>query len=235
MLSFFARLAWKALIALALTVASYDIRAQSANTIADETTYGDGSTALDTMEIITAPVPLMAVSRKTHCCLVSAGDFFIDLPLTGTAGIECRKGDGPPTYDIYQVIVTFDQVVTNHPGTVTVTGQIGTPMATSHTGFPGGPNDVTVELSSVANMQTITITLSGVGVNGDGSAVIPMGILCADTNGNGTVNSTDVVQTKIRSGPVTSATFRSDVNHDGLVDAGDTIIVRKKVGTALPP
>jgi len=56
-----------------------------------------------------APAPAVALSRKNHS---RAGDFDIDLPLTGTSGIECRTGGA--TND-HQLIVTY-------AGNVTVTG-----------------------------------------------------------------------------------------------------------------
>ena len=52
------------------------------------------------------PVPLSAVSRKTHG---AAGAFDINLPLTGSSGIECRSGGA--TGD-HQLIVTFASPVT---------------------------------------------------------------------------------------------------------------------------
>ena len=46
----------------------------------------------------------------------------------------------------------------------------------------------------------------------------------------------DALQTRNRSGQVTDATnFRSDVNTDGLVNSGDTLIVRTASGTTIGP
>src|SRR2546430_4951076 len=69
------------------------------------------------------PVAQSAVSRKTHG---GAGDFEVDLPLTGTTGVECRSGGA--TND-FTMVVTFT-------GNVTVTGS---PQAqvTSGTGTIG--------------------------------------------------------------------------------------------------
>jgi hypothetical protein len=52
------------------------------------------------------PIPTSVVSRKTHG---TAGDFDIDLPLTGTPGIECRTGGANGDH---QVVVTFAVPVT---------------------------------------------------------------------------------------------------------------------------
>ena len=63
-----------------------------------------------------------------------------------------------------------------------------------------------------------------------------MGVLLGDTSGNGTVNATDVSQTKLQSGqPVTSANFREDVNANGSINATDVSSVKLKSGTSLPP
>ena len=63
-----------------------------------------------------------------------------------------------------------------------------------------------------------------------------MGVLLGDVNGNGSVNSTDVSQTKLQSGQaVTNANFREDVNVNGSINATDVSSVKLKSGTALPP
>jgi len=168
------------------------------------------------------------------------GGFDIDLPLTGTPGIECRTGGA--TSD-YTMVVTFS-------GNVTVTGN---PQAqvTSGTGCVGSGgtctgnvtvsgNTVTVPLTNIANAQTINVQING--VNSAGSDVpatdftIPMSILIGDTNGNGTVNAADVAQTKGRLGQTVNATnFRSDVNANGTLNAADAAIVKQNSGTSLPP
>jgi len=46
-----------------------------------------------------------------------------------------------------------------------------------------------------------------------GNLDIPMGVLVGDTTGNGTVNASDVAQTKANSGQAANASnFRTDVN-----------------------
>lgn len=52
-----------------------------------------------------------------------------------------------------------------------------------------------------------------------------MGFLTGDTNGNRTVNATDVSQTKSRLGQAVDATnFRSDLNANGTINAADTAL-----------
>ena len=167
---------------------------------------------------------LSAVSRKTHG---SAGTFDIALPLGAPAGIECRSvGAGGN----HQVVVTFGSPITiNGLSVMSRDGQAGG-AATAN------GNIVTVNLTAVANAQTLLITLLGAS-NGSTTAdlAIPMGVLAGDTNGDGTVNSGDSLQTRSRSGQALGATnFRSDVNVDGAVNTGDSLIVRSRSGSALP-
>ena len=110
----------------------------------------------------------------------------------------------------------------------------GTGSVTTATG--SGTTAVTVNLTSVTNAQTITVTLFGVndGTN-TGNLGIPMGVLLGDTSANGTVNSTDVSQTKLKSGQAVDATsFRQDVTVSNSINATDVGTVKARVGTALP-
>jgi hypothetical protein len=64
---------------------------------------------------------------------------------------------------------------------------------------------------------------------------ITMGVLFGDTSGNGTVNATDVSQTKLRSGqPVDATNFRNDVTVSNSINGTDVSTVKLKTGTALP-
>jgi len=90
-----------------------------------------------------------------------------------------------------------------------------------------------VPLTNVANAQTIQVTLNG--VNGSTNFAIPMSILIGDTNGNGTVNASDLSQTKSRVGHAVDGTnFRSDVNANGYIDVVDVSIAKSSAGTGLP-
>jgi hypothetical protein len=182
------------------------------------------------------PTVSSAVSRKMHG---SAGTFDIDLPLTGTPGIECRTGGA--TND-YTMVVTFT-------GNVTVTGmpQAEVILGAGCVGSGGVCNGgmvtvsgavVTVPLTNLADDQTISVRLNGVNGAADTPATdftIPVSILIGDTSANGIVNATDVSQTKSRVGqPVDTTNFRSDVNTNGTLNASDVAIVKGKVGTSLP-
>ena len=96
--------------------------------------------------------------------------------------------------------------------------------------------EITVNLTGVVTGQTIAVTLFNVndGTN-TGNVVIPMGVLVGDSNANGTVNASDVSQTKARLGQtITSANFRSDVNANGGINGSDVSLVKSRLGTGLP-
>jgi hypothetical protein len=169
------------------------------------------------------PTPTEIVSQKTH----GADSFGIDLPLTGSPGIECRTGGASGNH---QVMVTFAAPVTFTFAAVTS----GTGSVTDATG--SGTTAVTVNLTDVANAQKIIVTLFGVDDGTDtGNLGIPMGVLLGDTSGNGLVNSTDVSQVQAQSGQAVSmSNFRKDVNANGLINSTDVSAVQAKSGTGLP-
>jgi hypothetical protein len=171
--------------------------------------------------------PLLGVaSRKTH----GSTDFDIDLPLSGTAGVECRSGGAN---SIFNLVYTFHRNV-SVPGAATKTqgnAIVGVPVL--------GPNanQVTVPLRSVTNAQHLIITLNGVQDTSGvlNNLVARMDVLLGDINGNGVVNSTDTSLTQAESGKtVTTANFRTDVNANGAINSTDTSIVQSKSGTGLP-
>ena len=179
---------------------------------------GGNGTDIGAFELLTP----YGVSRKAH----GATNFDIDLPLTGTAGIECRAGGANGDH---QVIVTF-------PSTVSLTSANVTTGTGSVSSSSVNGAQVTVNLTGVANAQTIVITLFGVDNGTNTTNVnIPMGVLLGDTTGNGSVNSTDVSQTKGQSGNAAIAgNFRTDINLNGAITSSDVSAVKSKSGTALP-
>lgn len=172
------------------------------------------------------PVPVSAVSRKTHG---SVGDFDVNLPLVGQSGIEDRTGGASGNY---KVVITFAAPVTVTNATVTP-GAGGTGSVSS---FSVNNTQVTVNLTNVSNAQTLTVNLIGVNVGGNsGNVGIPMAVLVGDTNADRFCDAVDVSQTKSQSGKAVGlANFREDVNVDGFIDAVDTSLVKSKSGTALP-
>ena len=165
-----------------------------------------------------------AVSRKIHG---SAGTYDINLPLTGDSGVESRSTTGSHT-----LVFSFTNTVVS--GSASVTSGTGTAAAPTF-----AANTMTVELSGVADVQKITVTLNNVTdifAQTLPSASVQMRKLVGDTSGDGTVNSGDAIQTRNRSGQTTNATnFRSDVNVEGNVNSGDATIVKGRSGNSVSP
>ncbi len=163
-----------------------------------------------------APTPTQVVSRKLH----NGVPFDINLPLMGSPGIECRSGGATNNYQVvlsFASAVTFDSAAVT-AGTGTVSGSSG-----------NGTTDVTVNLTGVSNGQTITIKLFSVNKGGD--LPVQMSVLVGDTTGDGTVNASDVSQTKMNSGQVVdAANFRTDVNANGSINASDVALVKANSG-----
>ncbi len=176
-----------------------------------------------------APVAQLinVVSRKTHG---SAGDFDIKLaplvPPTSTA-VECRAEGAA-----YHVVFLFAQPVT-------FTGASSTSGAVTTNPAPGSSptSEVTVNLTGVsATPQTVTVSLLGASAGAaPADFTARMSVVVGDTDGNGSVNSTDVSQTKAESGSVTDEdNFRRDVSTNGLINSTDVSIVKSRSGTGLP-
>jgi Dockerin type I domain len=164
------------------------------------------------------------VSRKTHG---SAGDFDVNLPLSGDAGVECRSTGANHTF-----VFSFTNNVVS--GNASVTSGIGT--VSGNPVFSG--NTMTVNLTGVSDQQQITVTASNVmDTFGQTLPDTPVSavILAGDTNGNRTVNAADVAQTKAQQGaPVDQTNFRTDVNANGTINAADTSLVKASLGNSVP-
>ena len=187
------------------------------------TSSSSWNTRIGKFKFPSAPAVVSAVSRKTHG---SAGDFDIALPATGSPGIEDRVG---PVAGAHQIIVNFAGNVSASSASVTS----GTGNADN---FSVSGAQITVNLSGVANAQVLTIKLGSVSDGAStGDVSVQMAVLTGDTTGEGTVNATDVSQTKLQSGqPVTSGNFRADVNANGSINGTDVSLVKFRSGTALP-
>ncbi|MDQ6654959.1 MAG: multicopper oxidase domain-containing protein, partial [Verrucomicrobiota bacterium] len=96
-------------------------------------------------EVVAPIAPVRIVSRKTHA---AAGTFDIDLPLTGTPGIECRTGGAANSY---QLVFTFAAPISFSGASVTS----GTGAVSSSSG--SGTNTVMVNLTGVANAQRLAV------------------------------------------------------------------------------
>jgi probable HAF family extracellular repeat protein len=166
-----------------------------------------------------------AASRKVHG---SAGTFDVNLPLAGEPGVECRNSGG----DLL-LVFTFNSTMAS--GGATVTG--GTASVAGTPTFDH--NTITVELTGVADVQQITVTLRN--VTDIFSRTLPdtavsVNMLIGDTNGNRSVNASDISGTKTQTGsPVTAANFRTDINASGAITASDISQVKANSGHTLSP
>lgn len=162
-------------------------------------------------------------SRKVH---PGAATFDVDL-LAAPRGIECRLAGFTGTSGVdHKIIFTFINAIANC-GSASVGSLSSGPLS----------NQCTVDLSGVANAQSLTVTLSNVldVQNNTGNVPITIGVLAGDTNGDGVVNSADISQTKMQSGRAVDATnFREDVAVSGSINSADISAVKSKSGTALP-
>ena len=162
------------------------------------------------------------VSRKTHG---AAGVFDINLPLSGTPGVESRTGD-------YTMVATFSNNVVS--GNASVTGGVGTVNGSPT--FSG--HAMTINLTGVTTAQTITVTLSN--VTDEFAQVLPdtpvsMGVLVGDVNANRAVNAGDVSLCKSHLGEAANGgNFRSDVNANGAINSADVAIVKAHLGEGIP-
>jgi hypothetical protein len=167
-----------------------------------------------------------AISRKTHG---AAGDFDVDLPLTGNPGIECRNGG---TAGNHRIIVTFPNAVTCNDAQVT-----GGTDSVSSFSVNGGGTEVTVNLTGIGNAQMITVTLIGLndGIN-TGDVAVQMSVLPGDTTADGAVNSSDISEAKTQSGQVAApSNFRTDVTTNGVINSSDISLAKSKSGSGLSP
>ncbi|HSU85446.1 MAG TPA: YCF48-related protein [Chthoniobacterales bacterium] len=165
-----------------------------------------------------------AASRK--------GRFDIALPLTGTAGIECRSGGADGRY---QVALTFNNPVNSVDGIATSCGTVRASTIDSR-----DAHQFLVSLAGVTcNAENVTLTITGVHDdqgNVLSTASVTMGLLLGDVSGDGVVHSTDTHRTKVDRGQQTNSTnFRDDIDTNGRIDRADFALIKAQVGTTLPP
>ena len=182
----------------------------SGSPLASAELYGPG---------IGAPNLVSAASRLTHR---TAGSFDIDMPLSGTSGVEDRDASG-----IFLAVFTFDAPVTS--GNAQVVG--GTATAGTPT-FSG--NEMRVALSNVADVQVVIIEISGVN-EGGATWDVPFGFLIGDVDGNRMVaKADDNILRADQHQVVTGSNFRDDINLSGMVDRPDHLAVKAHAHHSLP-
>ncbi len=172
--------------------------------------------------VVPAPVLQSAVSRRIQ----GQTAYDIPLPLTGATGIECRALSGGVT-----VVLTFDRPI------ATASAAIAAGNATLLGAATPSGNAVFVNLGSVGNAQSITVSLTGVTAVGGstaGNASLTLRTLEGDVTGNGIVSGADVNFVKINVGvPVDATNFRSDVSANGVLSGADVNFVKINVGASV--
>ncbi len=164
-----------------------------------------------------------AFSRGAH----GSQTFDLDLPIVGAVGVEGRNINGS-----LALVFTFNAPITGGSASV----QAGAASISGNVAFAG--NSMRVELTNVADAQTLTLNLSG--VNDAFGRAIPslpmtMQILLGDVTGNGVVNASDVGLVKNESGAaVTLGNFRADVSMNGVINATDIALVKSHSGARTP-
>jgi hypothetical protein len=219
-------------------VATFGLEIQSPNRLIRSATHGRGM--YDTTIAASAPAApqlLTATSRKTHG---SSGTFDINMPLTGTSGVECRRGSttGNAPGD-FTIVLRFSNVLSGgmSGGSATFASTSGGTGSVNSVVFSG--SDMIVALTNVSNAQTATLTVNNVqDANGNtlASASVPLGFNIGDVAATDrTTNAGDVTVAKNASGAALSvANFRSDVNTDGAINSGDALTIKSKSGSTIP-
>ena len=160
-----------------------------------------------------------AASRLTHG---SAGTFDINMPLSGTSGVECRSAN------TYNAVFTFDGAVTS--GEVTVQNGTATVGAISFSG-----NSMIAQVTGVTAAEIVTLRPQNINGDGQSHGDIQFGFLVGDTNGDRTVLKPDMQLVKDQKGqPVTSANFREDVAPDGTIKNIDGNLVKANREHSIP-
>jgi uncharacterized repeat protein (TIGR03803 family) len=158
------------------------------------------------------------------------GGFAIDLPLSGTPGIEDRRSSG----GTYSLTFTFSNNLTS---VASVASTCGTVVSGVIDGT--NPHQFIVSLTGVlCNAQDVTVTLTNVQddqSNTLASASATMGLLLGDVDGDGSVTMADVNLVRASRGQTADPTnFRRDINPDGTINHKDVSRARHSVGTSLP-
>jgi Dockerin type I domain len=164
-----------------------------------------------------------------------AGDFNINMPLSGTRGVECRTSASLGTAN-YTIVFTFSNTLTSVGGASPSESGCGT-IGVSNSTISG--SDYIVNLTGVCNAQYVTVTLTNVNDSvGDHSDSVPgpgMGFLIGDVNASGRVDAADVSLVRQQTlQPVTTSNFREDINASGRIDAADVSVARQQTLTSLP-
>jgi hypothetical protein len=179
-----------------------------------------------------APSPVELVGVDSRMLHGSAGTFSVDLPTTGSPGIECRSGGANGDYTL---IFTFSNTLTS-VGSASVTSGTGS-VASGNIDSSDAHNYI-VSLTGATNAQVITVSLANVtdsAGNFSSAVSASMGVLVGDVNASGVVDGNDVsaVQSHTRQS-LNTTNFPYDVNASGVIDGNDVSITQGYTRTSLP-
>jgi hypothetical protein len=156
--------------------------------------------------------------------------FAIDLPLSGSSGVEDRSGR--PNKKFY-VAMTLNNNITSVGSATTTCGGVATwsisgPTVTFNlVGVAHGCNESDITITANDVMDDMGNTLS--------SASVTMGLLLGDVNGDRVVDATDRMIVRSYRGQHTDGTnYRSDVSNDGFINHSDVQLVTQQQGASLP-
>ena len=182
------------------------------------TNFGSDNVSILLRDCPATATLLSAASRLTHG---SAGDFDIDMPLTGTPGVEDRRSR------TYNAVFTFDAPVTS--GEVTVMSGTATVGAITFSG-----NEMRAALTGVTDVQTVVLHTQNINGDRQPHGDVPFSFLIGDVDGNRMVAKPDANQVKTdKNQPVTGSNFRDDINLSGMVDKPDFNSVKANRGHSL--
>ena len=194
---------------------------------------------------------LTSTSSSATPALTNATMCFQDLfPAPALQSVASRMvhGGGAGTFDL--PLSTSSRVVeprSDGTGNYTVVFNFDQPLTSGNatvTGGAGTVNNVTfsgnsmiVSLTGVTDQQTTTVTatnMSGSNTQTLASVAVQIGFLNGDVNQDGVINVGDTVVVRGAAGAVNSGNFLDDVNLDGAINVGDTAVVRSNSGNFLP-
>jgi hypothetical protein len=137
--------------------------------------------------------------------------------------------------DNHTVVFIFANALTSVGDATAVSSGTG---SVSNKMISADPHEYIVNLTWVANAQVITVRLTNVNDSmGNTSLTLSrsMAMLLGDTTASGSVNPSEVSQTKPGSGqPLSDSNFRRNVTASGSINSSDVALVKSKSGTALP-
>lgn len=176
--------------------------------------------------VVQPPFDIAAAgSRKQHG---TVGAFDVDM--LSPSAVEPRNG-GPT-----KIVVTFDDDVQAADGSLDIDDEV-TVSGASISQLTLLCDELTIELTSAADQSCVSVTLHGLALVSDATAIMPdrvlkVAVLFCDVNGDGVVNEDD--ESATIAGilqPVDSSTCRLDVDVDGDIDNIDALLVKVRIGT----